>query len=232
MGEIIVGIFAVLIGGLFALQGGNLLRIMMPLFGFFAGFSAGAGMISGVTGDGFLATALGWAVGLSVALLFAVLAYAFYAFAVILVFAGFGFALTAGLLNWLNMDWNWLVLLLGTVVAIAFGAFAATSKLPMTLLIVLTSFFAASLTIYGIMLVLNIASFGDFSNGTVYATIHDSIGLYILWLLFGFMASVTQLRIFGVQTQMAQDYWNSSLTFDEYVATVAQPTTKKPTKKA
>ena len=42
MGEIIVGILGVLIGGLFAFQGGNLMRIMFPFIGFFAGFSAGA----------------------------------------------------------------------------------------------------------------------------------------------------------------------------------------------
>ena len=39
-GEILVGIFAILIGALFAFQGGNLLRIMFPFVGFFVGFSA------------------------------------------------------------------------------------------------------------------------------------------------------------------------------------------------
>jgi hypothetical protein len=38
MGEILVGIFAILIGGLFALQGGSLMRLIFPLVGFFVGF--------------------------------------------------------------------------------------------------------------------------------------------------------------------------------------------------
>lgn len=215
MGEILVGILAVLIGGLFALQGGNLMRILFPLLGFFAGFSAGAGAISAITGDGFLSTVFSWVVGLCVALLFAVLAYFFYAFAIVLAFAGLGFSLTAALLALFNIDWNWLVILLGTVVAVAFGVFAVASSLPMMVLIIVTSFFGASMIVYGVLLVLNIVSFGDFANGTIYETIRNNVGLYVLWLTFGITASITQLRILGEQMKVAQEYWENSLTYND-----------------
>jgi hypothetical protein len=45
-------------------------------------------MVSAITGDGFLGTAFSWVVGFFVALLFAILAYFFYAFAVVLDFIG------------------------------------------------------------------------------------------------------------------------------------------------
>lgn len=215
MGEILVGIFAVLVGGLFALQGGNLMRIIFPLVGFVAGFSAGAGMVSAVTGDGFLSTVFSWAVGICVALLFALLAYFFYAFAVVLAFAGLGFSLAAAVLSIFNLDWSWLVIIIGTITAVAFGLFAAVGGLPMAVLIVATAFFGASLTIYGLLLVLNIASFGDFSNGAIYEAIRTNAGLYILWVAFGVAASITQFRILGEQTKLAQEYWGKSMTFDE-----------------
>lgn len=217
MGEILVGLLAILIGGLFAFQGGNLMRLLFPLVGFFAGFSAGAALVSGITGDGFLSTVLGWTVGFFVALLFAVLAYFFYAFAVVLAFAGFGFSLTAGLLTLLHLDWNWLIILLGSVIGVVFGLFAIVSNLPMVALIVATSFFGAAMVLYGLLLIFNLASFGDFSNGAVYAYLKSHAGAYILWLAAGITASITQVRILAEQTKLTQEYWNSSMSLNEFM---------------
>lgn len=227
MGEILVGILAVLVGALFALQGGNLMRILFPLIGFVAGFSAGAGMISAVTGDGFLSTAFSWVVGFFVALLFALLAYFFYAFAIVLAFAGLGFSLAAAVLSIFNLDWNWLVIIVGTITAIAFGLFAAVGGLPMGVLIVATSFFGASMVIYGLLLVLNIASFGDFSNGEIYRAIRTNVGLYVLWVTASVSATIAQFKVLGEQTKLAQEYWDKSMTFDELVQASTKPAKKK-----
>ena len=227
MGEILVGILAVLVGALFALQGGNLMRILFPLIGFVAGFSAGAGMISAVTGDGFLSTAFSWVVGFFVALLFALLAYFFYAFAIVLAFAGLGFSLAAAVLSIFNLDWNWLVIIVGTITAIAFGLFAAVGGLPMGVLIVATSFFGASMVIYGLLLVLNIASFGDFSNGEIYRAIRTNVGLYVLWVTAGVSATIAQFKVLGEQTKLAQEYWDKSMTFDELLQASTKPAKKK-----
>lgn len=223
MGEIIVGIFAILIGGLFAFQGGNIMRIVFPIAGFFVGFSAGAAMVTGITGDGFLSTILSWTIGLFVALLFSLLAYFYYAFAVVLAFAGFGFSVTAAILSLLQIDWNWLVIILGSLTGLLFGIFAIASSLPMVLLILATSFFGSAMMIYGLLLVFNIASFGDFSTGAVYVYIRNNTGVYILWLTAGISAAITQIRILGEQTKIAQEYWNSSLTFND----ITQEQTKK-----
>jgi hypothetical protein len=203
------------------------MRIAFPIFGFVAGFSAGAGLVSGVTGDGFLSTVFSWVVGLCVALLFAALAYFFYAFAVVLAFAGLGFSAVAVVLTALNMDWNWLVVLLGTAAGVLFGIFAVASSLPMVLLVVATSFFGVSMIIYGLLLILNIANFGDFSNGTVYRAIRSHAGVYILWLSLGMAAAVTQLRVIGAQTKMAEQYWNGSKTFDDLVVEMNGAPAKK-----
>ncbi len=216
MGEIIVGIFAILVGGVFAFQGGNIMRIIFPIVGFFVGFSAGAGMIASITGDGFLSTVLSWVVGFFVALLFAALAYFFYSFAVVLAFAGLGFSITAALLSVLHLDWNWLVVILGSIAGIVFGIFALAGSLPMVLLIIATSFFGIAMIIYGILLVFNVASFGDFSSGSVYLYIRSHAGIYVLWLTAGITASLAQIRILGEQTKLAQEYWASSMTFNDF----------------
>jgi len=67
MDDIIVGIVAVLTGAVFCFRGYLAMRIIIPIWGAFAGFMLGAGIVAG--DSGFLATALGWFVGIAVALL-------------------------------------------------------------------------------------------------------------------------------------------------------------------
>jgi hypothetical protein len=75
--DLILGLVAIAAGALFCFAGYLAFRLIIPLWGFFAGFAFGAGLISSITGDGFLRTLLGWAVGLGCALVFALLAYLF-----------------------------------------------------------------------------------------------------------------------------------------------------------
>lgn len=227
MGEIIVGITAILIGALFCFSGNVWMRILFPLIGFFSGFSAGAGMIAAITGDGFLGTVFGWVVGLCVGLLFAALAYFFYAFSVVLAFAGLGFALSSGLLALLSIDWNWLVILLGTVAGIAFGLFAIVANMPMAILVVATSFFGSAVVLYGLMLVFNTASLGDFSNGSAVSAIKDSFGLYVLWITAAIAGIITQANIMKLESQRMRELWQSSATYSEMFSTTSTSVKKK-----
>lgn len=217
MSEILVGIFAVFIGALLCFSGANIMKILLPIMGFFLGFSAGAGMISAISGEHFLGTLFGWAVGLFVGLLFAVLSYFFYAFAVVLVFAGLGFALTSGLLALLHMDWNWLVIILGTLVAIVFGLVALVTNMPILVLVLTTAFLGAAVIIYGLMLVFKTAELGDFSSGLVMDRIHDNLGLYILWVAAAIGGSVSQIKVIGEQAKAMQAYWESSKDFNDFL---------------
>lgn len=194
------------------------MRVLFPFMGFFAGFSVGAGAIAAIGGDGFLGTLFGWVVGFAIGLLFALLAYFFYAFAVILAFAGLGFSVTAGLLSLLNMDWNWLVAILGTVVGIVFGLAAIVTSMPLIVLVIATSFFGSAVVIYGLMLVFNTASFGDLSNGTVMEIIRDRFGLYILWVGLAIAGAMSQSQKLATEAKEMQKLWNSSATFDEFIA--------------
>ena len=114
--DIVLGIFAILAGLVFCFSGRLWLRIVFPIWGAFAGFSFGAGLIAGLGGDRFLGEVLGWMVGLVFAVLFAVLAYSFYAIAVVIVMTSIGFAIGSGLVVALGIDWNWVAVLVGVLV--------------------------------------------------------------------------------------------------------------------
>src|SRR4029453_6737986 len=121
-------------------------RVVIPIWGFFAGFMLGAGATSFFDDSEFLSTVLGWILGFFIGLLFAVLAYLFYEIAVVLAFAAIGFGVASGLMAALNIDWNWFVIIVGVAVGIMFGIFAAVAQLPMAVLVVFSTI-AGALTI-------------------------------------------------------------------------------------
>src|SRR6478736_4099028 len=92
MADIILGLFAIIAGFVMIFAGQFVLRLVIPIWGFFAGFAFGAGLFAGLSDERFLGTVLGWVLGLVFALVFAVLAYLFYSVAIILAMAAFGFA--------------------------------------------------------------------------------------------------------------------------------------------
>ena len=98
-----------------------MLRLVLPIWGFFAGFAFGAGLVAELADERFLGTVLGWVLGLVFALIFAVFAYLYYAVAVILAMAAFGFAIGSGLVVALGIDWNWVAVLVGVAVGAVVG---------------------------------------------------------------------------------------------------------------
>jgi hypothetical protein len=178
------------------------------------GFSAGAALFSQ---DGFLSTTLSWVVGFFIGLLFGLLAYFFYEVAVVLAFAGLGFAIAAGLLGIFNMDWNWLVAIAGTLLGVIFGIAAMYMRMPIAVLILVSSFWGAAVIIYGLMLMFNTVSLGDFSNGYAWLQIKSTPGLYILWLFLGIAGGFNQVKLLGKEAEFTKAYWDKSKTLNDYV---------------
>ena len=63
MKDILVGLLAVAAGLMFCFRGYLLMRIVIPVWGFFVGFALGGAIISAITDRAFLGTVLGWIVG-------------------------------------------------------------------------------------------------------------------------------------------------------------------------
>ena len=100
---IVGGLIALGIGLLFAFYGYRLFLILLPIWGFFAGFVLGAGAMTALFGEGFLVTVTSWVAGLIVGVLFAVLSYLYYWFAVVFVGAWLGYTAGIGLMTLLGI---------------------------------------------------------------------------------------------------------------------------------
>ena len=94
---VLVSLLLILLGLAMTFAGYRFFVILLPIWGFFAGFQFGATIFTNIFGEGFLRTVLSWVVGLLVAIFAAVLAYLFYAVAVVLLAGFVGYQLGAGI---------------------------------------------------------------------------------------------------------------------------------------
>ena len=177
MADILLGLLAIFAGGAMLLAGLFVLRLVIPIWGFFAGFAFGAGLVASFADERFLGTVLGWVLGLVFALLFAVFAYLYYYVAVVLAMGAFGFAIGAGLVVALGIDWNWVAVLAGLVVGLIVGLVAVFTNLPMIVLVIFGSVAGAVGVVGGLMLLVGSLNSADFSRGDFTDTVANSFGV-------------------------------------------------------
>ena len=170
------------------------LRLVLPIWGFFAGFAFGAGLFAELADERFLGTVLGWVTGFVFALIFAVFAYLFYAVAVILAMAAFGFAIGSGLIVALGIDWNWVAVLVGVVVGAVLGLVSVFGNMPMIVLAVASSIAGAVSVVAGLMLLVGSLDSADFTRSGFTAAVDTSWGWYVLLLVLAIVGIVAQTR--------------------------------------
>jgi hypothetical protein len=143
LGTIMGAAILLFLGSLVALAGYRLFLILLPIYGFFFGLSFGAHSVQALFGDGFLSTTTSWVVGFFAGLLFAVLSYLFWVFAVALVAGSLGYALVAGFFGLFDVDLNALVWIIGVALGLVFAIGAIALSLQKAVVIVATSLLGA-----------------------------------------------------------------------------------------
>ena len=190
MNDIVVGIIAILTGAVFCFRGYLAMRIIIPLWGAFAGFMLGAGIMSG--SDGFLGSAIGWIVGLAVAVVFGLIAYLYYEVAVLIGMMAIGFALGSSLMVLLGVTWSWLIVLSGVVLAVVLAFVAIAGDLPMVLLTILTGLAGASTIVFGLMLVFGVIDVAELDSAQTTEALADDWWWYAIYIVLAVAGMVAQ----------------------------------------
>ena len=172
---IVLGLLALGIGLAFAFYGFRLFIILLPIWGFFAGFLFGAGAMTALFGEGFLVTVTSWVVGFIFALLFAALAYLYYWFAVVFLGASIGYSLGIGFMTWLNIGDGVLAFIVALVVAAVVALLFIMLRVPKYLILIATSYGGAFAAVSGLALILGRVPLEALQNGTVGAYVNDSL---------------------------------------------------------
>ena len=206
MQDIVVGIIAILVGAVFCFRGWVLLRVIIPIWGAFAGFMFGAGLVSAIWDEGFLATMLGWASGILFALVFGLLAYLYYEVAVIITMAAIGFAIATSVLVALGVTWSWLIILAGLALAVLLAILAIVGSMPMVILVLLSAFAGSATVVAGLMLLFGVVDAETWSVQTT-QTLDDNWWWYAIYLTLALVGVVLQISSIGRWTASLRETW-------------------------
>ena len=201
-----MALIAMVFGLLVVFGGYRLFLVLLPLWGFFAGFMVGAQAIGFLFNETFLATITGWVVGFVVGMIFAVLSYLFYVVAVAVISFTAGYAGTVALLQWIFDfdDTGWLVWILAVVVGVIVAIAVLRFNIQKYAIIVITAFGGTSVIIYTML--------ATFYGASVVSLIDDPVAIAVdnswLWFLFFVIVAGT-----GIYFQLVA---NRSFEVDTY----------------
>jgi hypothetical protein len=207
MADILLGLLAIIAGGAMLVAGQFVLRLVIPIWGFFAGFAFGAGLVAGFADERFLGSVLGWVLGLVFALVFAVFAYLYFYVAIVIAMGAFGFAIGSGLVVALGISWNWLAVLVGLVVGLVIGLVAIFANMPMIVLVVLGSFAGAVGVVGGLMLLVGSLDSADFSRDDFTDTVSNSWAWSLLLLALAVGGVLIQAGQRALMRQNIREVW-------------------------
>lgn len=207
MTDIVLGVLVILAGALLCFRGQLVLRLVFPVWGAFAGFAFGAGLVAGLAEERFLGSVLGWGLGVLFALIFAVFAYSYYAVAVVLVMASIGFTLGSGLVVALGIDWNWVAVLVGVLVGALLGVGAVLVDVPMLVLVLLTAAAGAVGVVAGLMLLTGALDSATFTEGDFTGRVEDDWWWYAAILALAIVGVLSQARTIATLRRSVRLTW-------------------------
>jgi len=165
--NIVVALVLFLVGGTFCFAGYRFFHWLIPIWGFVVGFLTTATIIRDLYGGGFLATAAGWAFGVVIGLLIAVVAFTFYYVAVVILGASLGFMLGIGLASLFGSLPGWLIILVGALTAVDVALIIVFFDLPKALIVVFSALSGASAIVSGVLLLFGQITLESLRNGVV-----------------------------------------------------------------
>ena len=207
MADILLGLLAIIAGAAMLVAGQFVLRFMIPIWGFFAGFAFGAGLVAEFADEHFLGTVLGWVLGLVFALVFAVFAYLYYYVAIVLAMGAAGFAIGSGLVVALGISWNWVAVLVGLLVGIVIGIACVVADVPMIVLVLVGAVAGAVSVTAGIMLLVGELNTREFTRGDFTDTVSNSAWWSLLLLALAVVGVVIGARQRVAMRRTIREVW-------------------------
>jgi hypothetical protein len=164
------------VGAVFCFGGCRWFRVILPVWGFVTGFAIGAGSVLAVYGQSVLAIIVILAAGLIVGIFFAVAAYLFFSWAIILLGATLGYLFGSGIAASIGSESSLISMLAGISAALISGIVAVKLNLPKYAVIVLTAALGAAAIVAGALLLIGQVP----AEGLQYARFQNAILEHIL----------------------------------------------------
>ncbi len=202
--DFLIGALVLLVGLLFCFVGYRFFRILITIWGFFAGFNLGTAAMTALFTNPFLQTTTGIVLGLVIGLVFAALAYFFYYFAVVLLGATAGYDLGSGLIGLISTNLNLIAFIVGVAVAVIFVLIILIFNLPKLLIMVFTALGGAVAMIVGLLILLGQAKVVNLQFGEAVALVRANANwlwtiVAIALAVVGFLVQWSTMRTYTLE---------------------------------
>lgn len=209
MEDLLIGAIAVVVGGALCFRGYAALRIVITVWGTFVGFFLGAGAVAVLSGEGLLASALAWGVGLAVAALFGLLAYAYYAISVLIGMSAIGFTLGTTAMVALGVSWSWVIIAVGIAGGALLATLAIAGDLPKLILALLGALAGSSIAIGGVLLIIGRLERGDLAATETTASLDLWWGWTVAYLVLAVAGLASQLQDVSARRGTLRETWSA-----------------------
>jgi len=208
---VFISLIVFLLGLGMLVYGYRIFLVMLPIWGFFAGFWLGADVTSLVFGSGFLGSVTGWVVGFVLGLIFAISSYLFYGIAVAIQAAIIGYGIGSGLLA-AFLGPGLFAALSGVVFAVAVLVLTLVFNLQKYVVIVITSILGSNAALISVLLLFGRISLQSLrASGTpIIPIVQDSWMWLLLWLLlagFGVWSQMRANRTYEFRREIYMEGW-------------------------
>ena len=211
LGTILAGGILLFLGSLIAFAGYRLFLVLLPIYGFFFGLSFGAHSVQALFGDGFLSTTTSWVVGFFAGLLFAVLSYLFWVFAVAIVAGSLGYALVAGFFSLFGADLDVLVWIIGVVVGIVFGIAAVVLNLQKAIVIIATALLGAWTIVGTFLFLFTSATPESLAESGAKMILDDHPGWFVIFAVVAALGMIFQFQVNRTYEIERYNRWSASM---------------------
>jgi hypothetical protein len=196
--EIIVGLLAIGIGLAWAFYGLKLFAILLPLWAFLFGLTAGAQWGHDVFGEaGLFATTLSWGIGIVFGIVLAVLSYLWYYAAIVILAGAVGYALAVGLFVALGTGTGIIVVVIGLIVGALFAIGTFMLGVPILLVMVVSALTGAVAVVNGVFILIGQVELNDLAGGLFGSLFHNGIVATVAFIVLAVVALLYQLRDVG-----------------------------------
>jgi hypothetical protein len=205
-----MSVFAFVIGLLICFGGYRLFMLLLPIWGLFAGIALGAGAISLIFGEGFLASVTGIVVGIVVGLIFMALSYLFYFIGVAIYAASIGYGLGSGLMYAIFADPAVLAVVVGIILAVVVALLTLALNLQKYVIVIISAFGGASVLVGAVLLLFGVIDPATVGNNPLQPVLQDSIFWAIAWAavaILGFIIQVSTTTTYTVEAPEDNRAW-------------------------
>ena len=211
MNELIVGLILIVLGLVVCFYGLKFFFVLLPVWGFIAGFFLGAHGVQSLLGGGFLATGASWIVGVVLGVIFAVASYFIWYIGALIAAGSVGAILGTGLMSFITSNGvlNWIAAAVGAVVI---AVLAALVMLPVFMVVVHTAFAGSAAAVIGLLFVIHRLTFAEIDNGesVINSAVQHNWPWVVVWVVLAVIGSLWQVRDAASTVALPEDKWTSA----------------------